>query len=186
MSIFGRIFHRKKKIDAQKMIKDFELGRYMLIKQVQEKNEALKKDGYSILTVNPILVSTGRADENSPFGIMISTDNNTFTEFHKYLDMGKYGKNEINVFTVGEYAFLMAIAMDEEKKMAIIYPSAFRREKLEEIQKDTTLYIYVVSVEQQKYTLVYIPNIKWGEPQKIEEKTFRSDEGKTPPPSLYR
>jgi hypothetical protein len=79
----------------------------------------------------------------------------------------------------------MAVAMDEERKKAIIYPSAFRRNRLSDIQKDTTLYIYVIDAEAQKYTLIYIPNIKWGEPKKIEEKKISGSSGE-PPPTLYR
>jgi len=185
MSIFRRIFP-KRKTDAEKMIRDFEIGRYTLLQQVQEKSSKLRNEGYKVLTINPLVVTTGKANEESPFGIIISTDNNTFTEFHKYVDEGKYSRNEINVFTIGEYAFLMATSIDDEKKMAIIYPSAFRKNRLEEIQKNTTLYIYILSVEQQKYTLIYIPNIKWSEPQKIETKNLTSEKGKEPPSTLYR
>jgi hypothetical protein len=185
MGIFDRIFHRKKKVEPQKMIQDFEIGRYTLIQQVKGKVEELKKAGYDVLEINPLVVSVGKADEKSPFGIVISTDSNTFNEFHKYIDTGKYGRNEINIFTIGEYAFLMAVAMDEERKKAIIYPSAFRRNRLSDIQKDTTLYIYVIDAEAQKYTLIYIPNIKWGEPKKIEEKKISRGSGE-PPPTLYR
>jgi len=185
MSIFSRIFHRKKKIEPQKMIQDFEIGRYTLIQQIKGKAEELKKAGYDVLEINPIVVSVGKADEQSPFGIVISTDSNTFNEFHKYIDAGKYGRNEINIFTIGEYAFLMAVAMDEERKKAIIYPSAFRKHRLSDIQKDATLYIYIVDAAAQKYTLIYIPNIKWGEPRKIEEMKI-SKGGEGPPPTLYR
>lgn len=184
MSIFGR-FLRRKKVDAKQMIKDFEIGRYTLIQQVKEKSDSLKKDGYNVLEINPLLVSVGKADEKSPLGVIIATDTNTFTEFHKYLDGGKYGKSEISIFEIGEYAFLMAISMDEDKKMAIIYPSALRKEKLNEIQKETTLYIYILSTETQKYTLIYIPNIKWSEPTKIERKSSK-EKSKEPSPTMYR
>ncbi|MCX8168772.1 MAG: hypothetical protein N3E39_00890 [Candidatus Methanomethylicia archaeon] len=186
MSIFKKFFKKKVKVDAQKMIKDFEIGRYTLLQHVNNKMEKLKKEGYNVLTVNPVLVSVGKANEESPYGVIISTDNNTFNEFHKYIDIGKYEKSEINMFIIGEYIFMMAVSMDNEKKLAIIYPSAFRKEKFEEIQKSTTLYIYVLSIESQKYTLVYIPNIKWSEPKSMEGTLIKSGESKSPPPTLYR
>ena len=184
MSFFNRIF-RRKKVEPKEMINDFEIGKNVLIQQTRKAAEEMKKEGYDILEVTPLLISVGRAEKTTPLGIILVVDQNIFQRFHKYLDKGKYGKNLLQLFHKGEYSFLLIIAKDEEKKIAIIYPTAFRRKHLNEIKSKDRIYIYILNAQTQKYTLVYVPKIKW---RKSEDKIEYNEKNKEdkPPSTLYR
>ncbi|MCS7365700.1 MAG: hypothetical protein NDF54_09710 [archaeon GB-1867-035] len=185
MGIFGRF--RRKKIEPEKLIKDFEVGRQILLKKTHEIADELKKQGYSVLEMIPLLVSVGKADKDSPFGIMIVVTSDIFRKFHEYVDKGKYSNNKLNMFYMGEYSFLLIVARDDDKKLAICYPTAFRKKHVGKLKGKNIIYIYIIDAQTSKYTLIYFPNVVWGVEKKSEINiTEESKKNSEPPKTLYR
>lgn len=186
MGIFGRF--RKKKIEPEKLIKDFEIGRQILLKKTHEIANELKSKGYSVLEMIPLLVSVGKADKKSPFGIMIIVTNEIFKKFHEYADKGVYSNNQLSMFFMGEYSFLLIVARDDNKKLAICYPTAFRKKHADKLKSRDTIYIYIIDAQTQKYTLIYFPKVIWSVERRAEINVGRKSEKNSsePPKTLYR
>ena len=184
MKIF-KFFKREKKKPEQ-LIKEFEIGRSMLMKRVREISDKLRKEGYKVLELIPIIVSVGKADPKSPFGIVMVVTNELYNKFNEYADMGTYGNNFLNMFHVGDYSFLLIVAKDDEKRLAICYPTAFRKKHVKKIQGKDIIYIYIVNGETSKYTLIYFPNVRWGVTPKSEIELKESEIKNEPPSTMYR
>ncbi|RLG59279.1 hypothetical protein DRN86_04485 [Candidatus Geothermarchaeota archaeon] len=182
MKIFNRLFGRKKKTPEQ-LIREFETGRSILMNKVKEIASELRSRGYDVLELIPLLVSVGQA-EKSPFGIMMVVTSELYQKFNEFADRGKYGNNYLRMFHVGDYTFMLIVARDDERKLAICYPSAFRRKHVKKIQGKDTLYLYIIDGQTSKYTLIYFPNVKWGE---VPKEDIGGETGKSrPPPTMYR
>lgn len=186
MGILNRF--RRKKIEPEKQIRDFEVGRRILLRKTHEIADELKKQGYSVLEIIPLLVSVGKADKESPFGIMITVTNEIFRKFHEYADKGVYSNNQLSMFHMGEYSFLLIVARDDNKKLAICYPAAFRKKHASKLQDKNTIYMYIIDVQSQKYTLIYFPDVVWKTEKKVETKMGERTEeyNKEPPKTMYR
>ncbi|HDO20391.1 MAG: hypothetical protein NDF53_03265 [archaeon GB-1867-097] len=185
MSIFRRFLRRERKVNPKEMIKNFEIGRQMLMNKARETCEELRKKGYRVLEITPLLVSVGKAEKDTPFGIMLLVNDEMFKKFHTYLDMGTYANNQLNLFSVGEYSFLLVTARDDERKVAICYPSAFRKKHVKKIQSGDKVYFYIINGQTNKFTLIYFPNVKWEDKTKEIKGEIKQSRDK-PPSTLYR
>ncbi len=160
-------FFRKEKKSPEQLVKEFEIGRKALLQKVREVSSDLRSKGYRVLELIPLIASVGKAEKKKPFGLMLVVPTELFRKFHEYADMGKYSNNQLSMFFVGDYAFLLITARDDKKKLAICYSSAFRKKHVKKIRSMDTIYVYIIDGQTSKYTLIYFPNVKWEAPKAL-------------------
>ncbi|RLE53777.1 MAG: hypothetical protein DRJ26_02950 [Candidatus Methanomethylicota archaeon] len=176
-------FFRKEKKKPEQLIREFEIGRRALLQKVKEVCDDLRSKGYNVLELIPLIASVGKAEKKKPFGIMLVVTSELFKKFHEYVDMGEYSNNQLKMFYVGDYAFLLITARDDNKKLAICYSTAFRRKHVKKIQGKDTLYIYIIDGQTSKYSLIYFKNVRWGVAPEVTEDTLKSQSKNEKPPS---
>ncbi|MCS7125026.1 MAG: hypothetical protein NZ932_06425 [Candidatus Bathyarchaeota archaeon] len=144
-----------------------------LVNKMRELVTIFTKDGYDVVATGPYKACLWKRRVGllrKMKGLMVELEAQHWNKLSDYFDKGNFTLGNIFGFSKGEQKFFMVLAVDDKKRVAIIYTAYIHNEVYEEVKRCRPLLVIFKNKSNNKMFASFVNDFSWS--RKLEAQQF--------------